>query len=98
MSPLAVTAFFTLRRRWRLCGIALQPSRDFIMKILFAPDHTGEGLALDILSLLILTAVLDFGIEFVCLFTPQNEDFIEVGKRWIFEPGSKPQPQLDLGS
>src|SRR5262245_56499277 len=98
MSPLAVAAFFAFWRRWRLSRIALQPSRNIKMKILFAPDHAGERLSLDIPLLFILAVALQSAIEFVRLFTPQHKDFIEIGKGWIFELGSQPHPQLVLGS
>src|SRR5262249_56767703 len=46
MSPLVVAASFALWRGWRLCGITFQPSRNFIMEILLAPNHAGERLSL----------------------------------------------------
>jgi hypothetical protein len=80
MSPFAITAPFAFRRRWKLTGIPVEPFGYIVIKELFAPDHTRQGLALDISGISVCDVFLELSIRLVRLTPTGSKDCIEIGR------------------
>src|SRR5689334_24302621 len=85
-------------RRRKLRVVTFQPAV-YIPEInLLAPEHSGQGLALDGLLFRGGCRGMDRGVEFVGFSFAPADDFVHVvkGRRQLF--GSQPQPQEDRKS
>ncbi len=73
VSPLAVAAIPAVGGRCRVVRVAVQPFRHVVIEVLLAPDHSGEGLALDRAGIGPGHAVLEVGVERVGLGDARRE-------------------------
>ena len=78
--PVAVAAVLAPLRRRGLGRVALQPLADVVVEELLAPDHAGQGLALDGAGILAGDVLLQLGIELVRLGTAPTHHLVEVGE------------------
>ena len=67
MLPLCIAARLTFSGWRRRGGIAGQPAANIIFVILFAPDHSGEGLPLYQAGVFVVQAGLNPGVEIIAL-------------------------------
>jgi hypothetical protein len=71
-----------LSGRWwrRISGIAFEPIPDIEAIALFAPDHSGESLALDSAQILVRNAMLYFRVKLVRFRSSGVKDLIKIAK------------------
>src|SRR3954463_919872 len=86
--PVAVATVASRGRRFRLCGIAIQPGPRVVMKELLRPEQPCKCLALDIVSIRGLTFSQSLGVELVRLGDAVDEGDFKVGTeclraRWL---------------
>ena len=82
MRPLAVAAVVTLRRRWRLRGVAVEPGADDVVVKLLAPEQPRVSLAGNAARLVAHAGGRDRVVEFVGLAPALREDVVKLGKRF----------------
>ena len=67
--------------RWRqLAGIAIEPLRHVVIEELLAPDHSREGLTLDVTNVSVGNILLQLGVELIRFATALGHDAIELSK------------------
>src|SRR3954454_4943688 len=81
MRPLVIAPALAFRGRRRLGVVAAKPFRNVVVIKLFAPDHAGECLALDVARVWISEILLEAGVEVVGFAAALLSDGIEVRKR-----------------
>src|SRR5688572_9878633 len=98
MRPLPVAAVPTGGGRRVMPLVTAQPLRHVVVVELLAPDHPGEGLALDEACILVREVVLQTGVEAISLGDTRREDRVEILERRSGGGWREPQPELDLSA
>ena len=92
MHPLAIAAVPASLRRRDLPRIAVDPFRNVEIEKLLAPDHAGEGLALNELGICDLDVALQIGVELIGLRAAQIDEAFEVGEGFRSRQPRQAQP------
>src|ERR1700730_10344081 len=74
MLPIMIPSILSPSRRRRISGITFDPIPDIETVALFAPDHSGKGLAFNSAQVLSRDPALHFRIKFVSFRTPRVKD------------------------
>src|SRR6516165_1969166 len=84
MVPISVTACTTSLRRWRVSVVPAQPFGHIVVKELFCPEHTSEGLSLYQPLVIAERRRLDSGIECISLSDTRSKKLIETVEHILF--------------
>src|SRR5262249_20267993 len=96
MRPAAVATVLATFGRRQLSRIALEPSPDVEVIELLAPEHAGEGLALDAPHVLVRDAFLHHGVEGIGLGNALFENVVEAAEG-LRARLTRAQPHADGG-
>src|SRR5438046_1688023 len=95
MVPLAISAVGAIGRRVRLWRVPFNPLGDVEVEVLLAPDHPGEGLALNEARIGVRNVPLQMCVELVGFPEPACENPVEVLEGCAAELATQTQSDLD---